>query len=321
MSNNETKQKTVKASGIYGDYLKMLVAPAVLAVIFYGSRALGVIAVGVLSAVFSDLIFSAILKKNFLLRDLSNVFIGAAIALMMPAGVPLYVPAVASVFAVIAVKIPFGGSLRAPFVPAAAGFAFASVCFKEQIFDYSYNSADKLLGERSLGALLSQGNAVYLDTINTFDILSGNVAGPMGTGCGLLMLACLVFLAFRRKEALFSTGGFIAACALYAAVLPRVNADAFTSIVLELSAGSLLFAAVFLVTDYATLPQKRLTRVIYGAVCGIFCMLMRTVGTYEETACFAVLLANGFSPVIDSVVKRLPSAAKAVPSKRKEAAK
>ncbi|MBE6772045.1 MAG: hypothetical protein E7547_07880 [Ruminococcaceae bacterium] len=321
MSNNQTKQKTVKASKLYGDYLVMLVAPIALSVIFYGTRALAVIAVSVLSAVLSDLIFSAFLRKNFLLKDLSNVFIGAAIALMMPAGISLYVPAVASVFAVITAKIPFGGSLRAPFVPAAAGFAFATVCFKEQIFDYSYNSADKLLGNHSLGSLLTQGNAVYLDTINTFDILSGNVAGPMGTGCGLLMLACLVFLAFRRKEALFATAGFIAACVLYAAVFPRINANAFTSVVLELSAGSLLFAAVFLITDYAALPEKRLTRFVYGAVGGVFCMLMRTVGTYEETVCFAVLLANGFSPVIDSVVKKLPSAVKAVPFKRKEAEK
>lgn len=310
MSNKETGQSTVKTSRLYGDYLIMLAAPCVLAVWYYGARALAVIAAGVFSAVLSDLAFCAVLKKEFLLRDLSNIFIGTAIALMLPAGVPLYVPAAASVFAVITAKIPFGGSLRAPFVPAAAGFAFASVCFKDVIFDYTYNTEDMLLGERSLGALLAQGNAVHLDAINTFDILSGNVAGPMGTGCGLLMLACCVLLLIRRKGALFATAGFLGACVLYAAVFPRINASAFTSIVLELSAGSLLFAAVFLVTDYATLPQRTSTKIVYGAVCGFFCMLMRAVGTYEETVCFAVLLANGFSPVIDSAVKRVPSAFK-----------
>lgn len=313
LSNKETKQNTVKASRIFGDYLVMLIAPCILALWFYGARVLAVVAVGVLSAVVSDLVFSAMLKKAFLLRDLSNVFIGTVIALMLPAGVPLYVPAVASVFAVITAKIPFGGSLRAPFVPAAAGFAFISVCFKEQIFDFTYNTSDMLLGERSLGALLAQGNAVHLDVINTFDILSGNVAGPMGTGCGLLMLACCIYLFIKRKGALLATAGFIASCALYAAIFPRVNASAITSIVLELSAGSLLFAAVFLLTDYATVPQRGLTRVVYGAVCGLFCMLMRTVGTYEETVCFAILLANGFLPIIESVVKKLPL--------RKEAAK
>lgn len=311
MSNKEIKQTPAK---IYGDYLVMLIAPCVLAAWFYGSRALAVIAVGIIGAVLSDLVLCALLKRNFLLRDLSNIFIGTAIALMLPAGIPLYVPAAASVFAVITAKIPFGGPLKSPFVPAAAGFAFVSVCFKDLIFDFSYNTSDKLLGERSLGALLAQGNAVHLDSVNTFDILSGNVAGPMGTGCGLLMIACCVYLLFRRKGALLATAGFIAACALYAAIFPRVNASALTSVVLELSAGSLLFAAVFLVTDYATVPKNALTRVIYGAVCGIFCMIMRKVGSYEETACFAVLLANGFAPVIDSAVERLPL-------KRKEAAK
>lgn len=316
LSDKEIKQSTVKASRLYGDYLVMLLAPLILAVYHYGARVLAVVATGVISAMLADLLLCALLKKVFRLKDLSNIFIGAAIAMMMPAGIPLYVPAAASVFAVSAVKAPFGGSLRAPFVPAAAGFAFASVCFKDLIFDYSYNSADKLLGERSLGALLAQGNAVHLDAINTFDILSGNVAGPMGTGCALLMLACCAVLILRRKGALFTVAGFVAVCAAYAAIFPRVNAPAFASIFFELSAGSLLFAAVFFLTDYATLPQGIAAKLAGGAVCGLFCMLMRTVGTYEETVCFAVLLANGFAPVINSGIKRISKAIR-----RKEAAK
>ncbi len=308
MSDKGIKQSTVKASRLYGDYLIMMIAPLLLALYHYGARALAVVASGAASAMITDLLLCALLKKKFLLKDLSNIFIGAAIALMMPAGIPLYVPVAAAFFAVAVVKVPFGGSLRAPFVPAAAGFAFASVCFKELIFDYSYNSADKLLGERSLGALLAQGNAVHLDAINTFDILSGNVAGPMGTGCALLMLACCAVLIIRRKGSLFTFCGFVAVCALYAAVFPRVNASALSSVFFELSAGSLLFAAVFFLTDYATLPQSIAAKIASGAVCGFFCMLMRTVGTYEETVCFAVLLANGFAPVINSGIKRIGAA-------------
>lgn len=316
LSDKEMKQSTVKASKLYGDYLLMLLAPVIFAVYQYGARALAVIASGVAGAVVTDILFCVLLKKNFLLKDLSNIFIGASIALMMPAGIPFYVPVAAAVFAVGVVKVPFGGSLRAPFVPAAAGFAFASVCFKELVFDYSYNSADKLLGERSLGSLLAQGNAVHLDAINTFDILSGNVAGPMGTGCALLMIACCVIPLIRRKGSLFSVAGFIAVCAIYAALFPRVNAPVFASVFFELSSGSLLFAAVFFLTDYATMPQSVAAKIAGGAVCGFFCMMMRTVGTYEETVCFAILLSNGFAPVINSVLKR---ATKAV--SRKEAAK
>lgn len=319
LSNKEIKQNPVKPLKLYGDYLLMLAAPCALALRYYGARVLAVIAAGVLGAVLSDMLFCVILKRKFLLRDLSNIFIGAVIALMLPAGVPFYVPAIASVFAVAVAKIPFGGSMKTPFVPAAAGFAFVSTCFKAQVFDFSYNSADKMLGSRSLGNLLLNGNAVRLNAINVFDILSGNVAGPAGAGCGLLMAACFVFLLVRRKGALFAPLSFIAVCALYAAVMPRVNASVFTSIFMELSAGSLLFAAVFLISDYSTQPQRYFTRILYGAVCGIFCMMMRAMGTYEETVCFAVLLANGFTPVLDSIAKRITLKRKAS-SVREEAA-
>lgn len=305
--NSSPKQNTVKASQIFGDYLVMLIAPCVMAVWHYGMSSVYVIAVSVLSALVCDFCMSAIIRKKFLLKDFSCIYIGASIALMLPAGVPLYVPIFASSFAVLAVKTPFGGALRSPFVPAAAGFAFASVCFKEQVFTFTQSTETKFLGERSLGSLLSQGNSVHLNAANVFDIISGNVAGPMGTGCGIVMLGCCAYLFVRRRRALFATAGFIASCAVFAMIFPRINASAITSLVLELSSGSLMFAAVFLVTDYATLPKKSLNRVVYGAVCGAICMSMRYVGVYEETVCFAVLLANGLRPVIDSALKNLPS--------------
>lgn len=317
LANIAAKPNTVKASKLFGDYLIMLIAPCVMSVWYYGGRALWIIALSIVSAVLTDGIVSAVLGKSFRIKDLSNIFIGTAIAVMMPAGVSLYVPVSAVCFAVATVKVPFGGATRAPFVPAAAGFAFASVCFKEQIFDYSYNSDGKLLGETSLGSLLSQGNSVHLNISTVFDIIAGNVAGPMGTCCGILMIVCCTYLFVRRRRALLSTAGFIAACAVFALVNPRINASALTSLVLELSSGSLLFAAVFLITDHATLPKSNLNRIVYGAVCGILCMMMRNIGTYEETVCFAVLFANGLRPVLDSAVRGFD----AVVSKRKGAVK
>ena len=315
MAKEVAKQNTVTVSRLYGDYLIMLAAPCIMAVIYYGARAFYVLLAGVLSAVAGDFTVSALLKKKFLIRDLSNIFIGAAISLMMPAGVPLYVPCLAALFAVVAVKIPFGGSLRAPFVPVAAGFAFASVCFGDLVFSYTVNVKDKFLGAESLGSMLMRGSSVHLNAANTFDILSGNVAGPMGTSCGLLMLACCAYLFVRRRKALLATAGFVSACAVFAMLFPRINASPLTSLVLELSAGSLMFAAVFLVTDHATLPKGGAARVVYGAICGIICMVMRAVGAYEETVCFAVLLANGLRPVAESAAK----AAAASFKKRKEA--
>lgn len=321
LSDKAQKPNIVKSSRLFGDYLIMLIAPAVLAFLYYGERALSVLAVSIGTAFFCDAVASIVLKKTFYLKDLSGIYAGAAIAMMMPAGVPLYIPAFASAFAVLAAKIPFG-SVKTPFSPAAAGFAFAALCFKEEIFSYTENTSTKLLGSVSVGKMLSSGNALHLDAANYLDLIGGNVAGPMGTGCTVLMLGCCAYLFVRRRRALLATAGFIAACAVFAAVMPRINAPALTSFALELSAGSLMFAAVFIVTDPSTLPKKSLNRVIYGAVCGIICMGMRYLGAYEEPVCFAVLFANGFRPVIDSLLKRIPEIKfnKKAASVRKEAA-
>lgn len=306
MADKATKPNTVKASQIFGDYLVMLIAPCLVSVLYYGTRALQVIFVSIASAVISDFAACLIIKKRFLLKDLSNIFIGAAIAVMLPAGVPLYVPMIASMAAIIVAKIPFGGSLRAPFVPAAVGFATVSICFKDLVFDYSEGAEDKLLGTQSLASLLSQGSSVHFNLGNAFDILAGNIAGPIGTGCGILMLVCGGYLFIRRRGALLATAGFIGACVICVAVFPRINASLLTRIVLELSAGSLLFGAVFLITDRATLPKGNINRIVYGALCGALCMAMRYNGVYEETVCFAVLLTNGLSPIIESTLKAVP---------------
>lgn len=314
MSNGGVKLNNGKTGSIFRDYLIMLAAPCCMAFSFYGARSLLVIAVSIAAAVITDALGGIVINKKTDLKDLSSVFTGAAIALMMPAGIPLYVPVFSSVFAVAVAKIPFGSSGRTPFVPAAAGFAFASVCFKEQVFSYTLGVEDKVFGSESLGSMLIRGSAVRVGAANIFDIFIGNVAGPMGTGCILLMIACAAYLLVRRPKALLSSAGFVAACTVMIAVFPRAAASAGTNIICELCSGSLMFAAVFLLTDEANLPKKALNRTVYGALCGFICMGMRYMGAYEETVCFAVLLTNALSPVLGSAIDNMPKIAKKSPA-------
>lgn len=306
MADAVVKEKSINPNRIYGDYLIMLIIPCVLAVWYYGIRSLYVIAASVVSAVLTEAAANLVIEKRFYIKDISSFFTGAAIAMMMPAGISYYIPVFAAFFGVATAKIPFGSALKTPFVPAAAGFAFASVCFKEQVFSYTVNTSQKLLGANSLGSLLAKGVSVRINSANIFDIIGGNVSGPMGTGCVLVMLGCCAFLLIRRPKALFSTAGFVVAAALGVLVLPRLHSSYITNLVLELSSGSLLFGAVFLLTDYATLPPKNLNKFIYGVICGLICVGMRYLGAYEETVCFAILLTNGFRPIFDSALNNIP---------------
>ena len=310
VANGAEKLNKDSARSFFGGYLLMLTVPCFAAYWFYGLRALLVVASSVAAAVITDALAGLVINRKADISDLSSVFIGAATALMMPAGVPYYVAVFASVFAVAVVKVPFGGSMKAPFVPAAAGFAFASVCFKEQVFTFIEGNEGKLFGTTSLGSMLMSGRAVYIGTASVFDIIGGNVAGPMGTGCALLMVACAFYLLIKRPKALISSVSFIAACVIMIYFFPRVVASFRTNLVPELCSGSLLFAAVFLVTDPSTQPHKTLNRIVYGAVCGVICMAMRRMGAYEETVCFAVLLANALRPIFDSAINNMPKLTK-----------
>lgn len=66
---------------------------------------------------------------------------------------------------------------------------------------------------------------------------------------------------------------------------------------MEISAGMLVFTALFLLPNPATLPKTHLQRLLYGMAAGGICMLLRYFGAYEEGACFAVLLMNAVWPM------------------------
>ena len=87
-----------------------------------------------------------------------------------------------------------------------------------------------------------------------------------------------------------------------ALLFPRIMVTPLTSLKYEMLSGSLLFCAVFLITDPVTSPRTQVGKAIYGAVAGVLIMLMRRYGAFEQAACFAVLLMNAISPVIDSIV-------------------
>jgi len=299
----------------FGGMLIMLAAPAVMACYFYGLRAFFLLTVSILSAVLCEALGGLIMrsKKNALF-DLNAVFTGTVIALMLPASAPVFLAATGSAFAIIVAKIPFGGAKGAPFVPAAAGFAFLCVCWPGEVFNYPIVSANfgavittgaHMVSGTSIGSMLHAGNSMRLNIITVFDIISGNIPGPMGAGSILVLLAASAYLLFTRPTALLNTLGFILSCAAMSLLFPRVFTGRLSSVFLELCSGMLVFAALFLLPDPATSPQKsNLHRLYYGIFSGVLCMLMRYFGAFEEGVCFALLLSNASWPFAEKQLEK-----------------
>lgn len=248
--------------------------------------------------------FHIFLKKQTL-GDLSALSMGLIISLLIPASAPLWLSAMAASFAILAIKLPFGGARYSPFVPAAAGVCFVSLCFPEEMFTYAaeqsiglFSTEEGFVAGTTLLDILSTGKSVSLNTFGRIALFSGSYPGATGTTSVLMMIAAALYLFVRRPGRLYSTAGFICAVIAFSVLFPRVNSSLLSSAVLELSAGSLLFVAILLINDPVTSPKQPDKALIYGAVAGVICMLLRYFAKIEDTACFSVLLINALWPSI-----------------------
>jgi electron transport complex protein RnfD len=73
--------------------------------------------------------------------------------------------------------------------------------------------------------------------------------------------------------------------------------------VFHLMAGGLVIGAFFMATDYVTSPMTAKGQVIFGIGCGVLTALIRVYGGYPEGVCYAILIMNAVTPLIDKYVK------------------
>lgn len=279
--------------------------------IYYGSRPVWLTLSGVVTANLCELIACGVMHRRPTVLDGSATATGLMIGMMMSPLSPYWLPALAAAFAILVVKMPFGGRGHEPFVPAAAGLAFVTQCFPLYLFTYPaanltqplpLNDIADVVTATSPAATIASG---VTPTFTTPSWMLGQIPGPLGTTAGILLIACMAGLFVRRITSPIITLSFISTCGLLAMAFPRIDADALTSMTVELGAGYLLFAGIFLLPESVTAPRHWLARLVYGVMGGCLAMLLRHWGRFEESTCFAILLMNALSPIIDRLCWRL----------------
>ena len=292
------------------DMLIMLTATAVVAIYTYGARSAQIIILSVISSIAAEIISYAVFmrRKPTRIADLSTVFTGLAIALAMPSSSPLWLAPLGSVVAICIAKLPFGNAKSGIFVPAAVGIAFLVISYPDLVFTYPSVSlgsldaptfSDGFVQGTSLAQMLTHSKSIGTNVLNVMDVFVGRVSGPMGASCFILMLATFIYMLIRRQPGFITTASFIAACSVMAVLFPRVLTGRVYSLLMELSAGLLLYSAVFFISDPTTSPKNQLGRVLYGACAGFATMLFRYFGAFEEGVCFVIIIMNAFSDLFE----------------------
>ena len=288
---------------LMNDVLLALLPLYVMAAFYYGIRAIQLALVSVGICVSLDLLCQIVSRKVPNIRDQSAVVTGLLIPLLMPAAIRWEIVAAAAVFAIVVVKFPFGGVGQNVFNPAAAGVAFAMVCWPRGMFSYPmpFDRVPWAIDE-TVKLVNSPARTLMLEGTPTADLMDmalGNVPGPMGATHILVLLSCLLYLLIRRTIKLSLTMSFFCGAALVAVIAPRAPVSFEMSVVYELMSGLLLIGGIFLINDPVSSPKRGLPKILYGFLTGVLSMAFRHLGRFEESLLFAILMMNAAVWIID----------------------
>lgn len=236
---------------------------------------------------------------------------GMLIPLTLPPTIPLWMVALATVFAVVIGKEVFGGTGMNILNPALLARAFLFFAYPAHMsgeiwIDTTLQEGQQLVdgfsGATAL-AMMANGNESAL--FSDMSMIIGTIPGSIGeTSIIAIMLGAIILIAtgvgsFRIMASVFAGGMFMGLVLNIFAVNEFMAMDAYKHLIM----GGFAFGAVYMATDPVSASQTGYGKYIYGALIGILTVLIRVVNpAYPEGMMLAILFMNVFAPLIDHYV-------------------
>ena len=263
VSSNPHIRSKVTTSSIMTAVVIALLPAAGFGIYNFGPRALAVMAVTIASTVLTELLFGWLWKKKITISDMSAVVTGLLLALNLPVSIPLWMAALGGVFAILVVKLLFGGLGQNFMNPALAARCFLLISFPSQMTNFA---CDAYTGATPLAALKAGESVNVMNMIVVIDLRI--------------------------------PGTYIVTVILFAGIFGGHGFDpAYLSA--QLAGGGLILGAFFMATDYVTRPITIKGQYVYGAVLGLLTGIFRIFGPGAEGVSYAIILGNLLVPLIE----------------------
>lgn len=258
----------------------------------FGMRAALLIAISIATTVLTEYLFEKICKKKVTVGDCSAVVTGLLLALNLPVSVPWWIPVVGGVFAILVVKMLFGGLGQNFMNPALAGRCFLLISFASIMTNFE---CDAYTGATPL-ANLKAGVGV-----NVMDMIIGRTAGTIGetSMIAIVIGACILILAgvIDLKVPGSYIVSFVIFVGLFASLTGRTVNGAYLSA--QLAGGGLMLGAFFMATDYVTRPVTKKGQYVFGIFLGFLTAVFRIFGAGAEGVSYAIIIGNLLVPLIE----------------------
>lgn len=305
ISSSPHAHSPVTTQTIMRDVLIALVPALLGSIYFFGFRSLLVTLVSAAACVFFEWGFCKIRKLHCKTYDLSAVVTGVLLAFVCPVTIPYWTIILGDFFAIVLVKMLFGGLGKNIVNPALAGraFLFSWPVLMSNWVKVGFDNAAGLLSTADAVTAATPMSAMHQGALpeeSILDMFLGNIGGCIGETSALLLIIGFVYLLYRKVITARIPLAYIGTVAILAFLFPQSN-DRIAWMAAQVFGGGLMLGAIFMATDYVTSPLTRLGQIVYGIGCGIITILIRYFGGYSEGVTYAILCMNACSVLLDKI--------------------
>lgn len=273
-----------------------LLPATVFGIINFGPRALAVIVVTIASCFVSEFLYNKIARKKQTVGDLSCIVTGLLLALNLSSTIPFWIAIVGGAFAIVVVKMLFGGLGQNFMNPALGARCFLLLAFTGPMTSFATIPLDGTTSATPLSYLANGG--LYENTMAMF---TGRIAGTIGETSVIAILIGAIFLIAMGIIDLRIPGTYILTFAVFVILFGGhlTSGDLVQFVVQELCGGGLMLGAFFMATDYVTSPITPRGKIIYGIICGCLLGIFRLFGASAEGCSYSIIFANVLVPLIE----------------------
>ena len=262
----------------------------------------------VTTAILCELIWGKLVAKTNPFKYVMESFpwvTAIILTMMMPANIGIYPVVIGTIFAIVVVKLFFGGFGQNIFNPAAAGCAIIFTYFSTSVVKDVVTSATPTKTIASTYGWLITDAKLQTTFLNQFGGLKGlflgNYDGAIGETCTLIIILAAIYLIVRKiidwRVPVFYCGTVF----VLATIIGLMHGTGMWYPVFHLLTGGLAFGAVFMATDPVTNPTSIAGRIIFAIGCGLLTVLIRVKASLPEGVLYSILLMNMLTPWIERV--------------------
>ena len=299
---------------MYG-VLIALVPTFIFSIVFFGLGAILVTLTSVVAClVFEYVIQKYLMKQRPTIWDGSAIITGVLLAFNLPSSLPLWIVVIGALVAIGIGKMSFGGLGNNIFNPALVGRVFLLISFPVQMTTWpipnGFATADAVTGATPL-ALVKEavkngqavGEALSSAGFSTGNLILGNMGGSLGEVAAIGLLLGFAYMLIRKIISWHIPVAIFATVIVFSGILNLADPAQFAGPVFHLFTGGLMLGAIFMATDYVISPMTHKGMLIYGVGIGLLTVIIRVFGAYPEGMSFAILIMNGFTPLINRYCK------------------